>query len=211
MVAVNKRMLCVLALCMLMLGTFTGCSDATVSAERPDNTHPSIPTDYHVITHYGIGHFIGFVRIEGSVLYIERVELVILESIRELIETTYAYHKINYSLFEDIHTVTLEYWISMTDLGLLPDIASGSYVRNPHRTANQGVLSFKITNDTMFHFTDVQLLFGTDPNSNRAYTTNCFDEFMLFFSKNGLSTAPYFISVYNDKVLTFHELFLLTQ
>jgi len=163
-----------------------------------------------------IQHLIGFVRIEGNTLYLDRVELIITESIRDGFDSNpmhslYSRLGINYALFPDLHAVNAECWIRMANLGIARDILSGYFVHHPHRTASPEILSFEFTDETTFIFTDVQLLFVTEPSSDRLYTTSCFDEFMQFFSQSGLSTAPYFISVRNGKVLSFHEMFLLTQ
>jgi len=175
-----KSLLC-LALYFLLL--IVGCSADDSSTEQP----PMVALEYMV----------GFVHITGNELYIDRVEIEINEFVKNMFES---YSSFDYSPFDDV--------IFSPDL----ESPNGYEIHHPHRSLEKNVFSFTITDETIFTFTDFHLQFieELDGETNRLFTTNSVEKFMMFFEINGRPTIPYFITVRDGMVVSFLEVFLFT-
>ncbi len=82
---------------------------------------------------------------------------------------------------------------------------------------NGGETIFELTDGTIYTFTDVNLLFVNEPESNRLYTTTKKDEFLKHLGEYNLNdvplskqTLPYFIEVKYGKVISITEKFKYT-
>ena len=82
---------------------------------------------------------------------------------------------------------------------------------------NNGETIFELTDGTIYTFTDVNLLFVNEPESNRLYTTTKKDEFLKHLGEYNLNdvplskqTLPYFIEVKYGKVISITEKFKYT-
>ena len=82
---------------------------------------------------------------------------------------------------------------------------------------NNGETTFELTDDTIYTFTDVNLLFVNEPESNRLYTTTKKDEFLKHLGEYNLNDFPlseqtlvYFIEVMDGKVVSITEKFKYT-
>lgn len=76
---------------------------------------------------------------------------------------------------------------------------------------------FELTDETIYTFTDVNLLFINESESNRLYTTTKKDEFLQYlgeYNSNDMplseQTLPYFIEVKDGKVISITEKFKYT-
>ncbi len=76
---------------------------------------------------------------------------------------------------------------------------------------------FELTDETIYTFTDVNLLFINESESNRLYTTTKKDEFLKHLGEYNLNdiplseqTLPYFIEVIDGKVISITEKFKYT-
>ena len=147
-------------------------------------------------------HFIGYIYIVGNTLYIDRVELVVFDA-------EGIYPGIDYTLYSDIVVVG-------QDDALADNMPGGYYTRH----LGIEVLSFEITDETIFTFVDLGLHFGTDPYGNRLHSTTIAEEFLVYhysnfpFNYEGAPLyrrIPYFISVRDGQVLTLNESFWLTM
>ena len=82
---------------------------------------------------------------------------------------------------------------------------------------NNGETTFELTDETIYTFTDVNLLFVNEAESNRLYTTTKKDEFLKHLSEYNLNDIPlseqklpYFIEVKDGKVISITEKFKYT-
>jgi len=80
---------------------------------------------------------------------------------------------------------------------------------------NNGETTFELTDETIYTFTDVDLYFVNEPESNRLYTTIKKDEFLKHLGKlNDIKlseqTLSYFIEVKDGKVISITEKFKYT-
>lgn len=82
---------------------------------------------------------------------------------------------------------------------------------------NNGETSFELTDETIYTFTDVNLLFVDEPESNRLYTTTKKDEFLKHLGEYNLNDMllsqqklVYFIEVMDGKVISITEKFKYT-
>jgi len=149
-----------------------------------------------------VERFIGYIYIVDNTLYIDRVELIAFDPVE-------IYPGIRYWLYNDIITVGPE-----DDLA--DQMPSGYYTR--HLGAD--VLSFEITDETIFTFVDLNLHFGVNEDGNRLYLTTNPDEFLVYHYSNfpfdyaGVPLyrrIPYFITVRDGIVLNLTESFWLTM
>ena len=147
-------------------------------------------------------HFVGYIYIVGNTLYINRVELTVFDA-------EGIYPGIDYTLYSDIVIVGL-------------DDAMAAHMPSGYHTRHLGaeVLSFEITNETVFTFVDLHMYFGTDETGNRLYSTTITNEFLQYHVSNFpfdyegaplYRRIPYFISVRDGQVLTLNESFWLTM
>lgn len=82
---------------------------------------------------------------------------------------------------------------------------------------NNGETNFQLTDETIYTFTDVNLLFVDEAESNRLYTTTKKDEFLKHLGEYNLNDIPlsqqklvYFIEVMDGKVISITEKFKYT-
>jgi len=153
----------------------------------------------------GTGHverFIGYVYIVNNTMYIDRVELIVFDA-RGI------YPGINYELYNDIIIVDL-------DDELASQMPSGYHTRH----LGVEVLSFEITEESIFTFVDLNLHFGVNPEGNRLYSTTNPDEFLVYHYSNFpfdyegaplYRRIPYFITVRDGILLNLTESFWLTM
>ena len=91
------------------------------------------------------------------------------------------------------------------------DLPNGYYIYNP----TVEVVSFELTDDTVYTFTDYGLVFVKEVDGNRTYETNKKQEFLEASSYQDLSLEkqkiPYFVDVYAGKVISITEEFIYTQ
>ena len=149
-----------------------------------------------------VERFIGYVYIADNTLHIDRVELVVFDPAG-------IYPGIRYWLYEDIITVGL-------DDELAAHMPSGYYTRH----LGVEVLSFEITDETIFTFVDLNLYFNTDSDGARIHVTTNPEEFLMYhysnfpFDYDGAPLyrrIPYFITVRDGVVLNLTESFWLTM
>jgi len=148
-------------------------------------------------------HFVGYIYIVGNTLYIDRVELIVFENMADGI-----YPGIEHELYLDIFQIG-------HDDELAANMPNGYYTRH----MGVEVVSFEITDETIFTFVDLGLHFGVDPEGSRLYSTHTAEEFLVYHYSNFpfdyegaplYRRIPYFISVRDGRVLTLNESFWLT-
>ncbi len=101
----------------------------------------------------------------------------------------------------------------ISELGLDPeyDFPNGYYINY----LGKETAAYTITDETVFTWIDVDLLFVDDPDGNRQYSTNKSEEYLRHF-KNYEDDVPLnrriplFVQVSNGTVLAVEEWFLLT-
>ncbi|MBE6022435.1 MAG: hypothetical protein E7231_04260 [Cellulosilyticum sp.] len=137
-----------------------------------------------VESQYKTESLVGYMVIEKDKLYLDEVEIIIGEDQERIKE-----------------------------LGLVEenDLPNGYYIHNLE-VQNE---SFQLTNDTIYGFTDDELLFVKDAESNRFYETTNLEEFLEGSSYQEVALEqqkiPYFIEVYDGKVIRVTEEFIYTQ
>ena len=82
---------------------------------------------------------------------------------------------------------------------------------------NNKETTFQLTDETIYTFTDVNLLFVNEAESNRLYTTTKKEEFLQYLGEYNLNDTPlseqklpYFIEVRDGKVISITEKFKYT-
>ena len=82
---------------------------------------------------------------------------------------------------------------------------------------NNGETTFQLTDETIYTFTDVNLLFVNESQSNRLYTTTKKEEFLKHLGEYNLNDIPlleqklpYFIEVMDGKLISITEKFKYT-
>lgn len=126
----------------------------------------------------------GYISINGNILYLDTVEIIKKEDKDRIKE-----------------------------LGLIveSDLPNGYYIYN--ETVES--VPFELTDDTTYTFTDFNLLFINEANTTRIYETTKKQEFIEGSSYQDISLEeqkiPYFLSVYDKKVISITEEFIYTQ
>lgn len=126
----------------------------------------------------------GYISINGNILYLDTVEIIKVED-KDRIE----------------------------ELGLIveSDLPNGYYIYN--ETVES--VPFELTDDTIYTFTDFNLLFTNEVNTTRIYETTKMQEFIEGSSYQPIpleeQKIPYFLSVYDKKVISITEEFIYTQ
>jgi hypothetical protein len=144
----------------------------------------------------------GFIVIEDNVLYLDEAEVFIIGDEEDL-------------LIQNIKSLDVAVIINddeqMTKAGVnQSDMPNGYYIR---RLSNEAIV-FELTDETIYIFTDVNLLFITDSYSDRRYSTTNKDEFLqhlaIYYDP---PNPPYvvFVNVRDGKVLSVTEVFLFTM
>lgn len=205
---------------LLMLA---GCSDAYISDSQGNQEYVE-PENYveHVNASFNseIRGYFGSVSISNGRLYINKSQLLLVDTLREEFQSL----GFDYTLFEDdVFYFCFDCGVKLIDFGFFSTMFSGFSTR--HRDRPNEVFSYEITDETVFTFTDFRLLFGTDPYSDRRYSTNSLDEWLmhLYVDLGGFSfddltdegemqfiSVPYFIIVQDGKLLLLYEWFLFT-
>lgn len=114
---------------------------------------------------------------------------------------------------DEVEIITPQDQERIKELGLIEgnDYPNGYYIHNPV-VENK---SFQLTDDTFYGFTDYELLFVKDADSNRFYETTELKEFLEGSSYQNVSLEqqriPYFVKVYDGKVIQITEEFMYTQ
>jgi len=101
----------------------------------------------------------------------------------------------------------------IAELGLIEknDYPSGYHIHNPIAET----VSFELTDDTIYTFTDFNLLYVKEADGKRIYTTTKKEEFLKASSYQNVSMEeqkiPYFLEVNDGKVISITEEFIYTQ
>lgn len=121
--------------------------------------------------------------------------------------------KDNTLYLDEVEIVTREDNDRITELGLTieHDLPDGYHIHNPISE----IASFQLTDDTIYTFTDFNLHFIKEADSNRIYETTKKQEFLEASSYQDVileeQKIPYFIVVDNGKVISITEEFIYTQ
>lgn len=114
---------------------------------------------------------------------------------------------------DEVEIVTSENTEKIKELGLTEskDYPNGYYIYNPTHDS----IIFELTDDTIYTFTDFNLVFIKEENGKRIYTTNKKEEFLeaSYYQNTSLEEQqiPYFIDVSNGVVTHITEEFIYTQ
>lgn len=116
--------------------------------------------------------------------------------------------------FKEVEIVELDDQERVKELGLNEsDFPNGYSIIDK----NNGETTFQLTDETIYTFTDVNLLFVNEPESKRLYTTTKKEEFLKHLGQYNLNDTPlleqklsYFIEVMNGKVISITEKFKYT-
>lgn len=101
----------------------------------------------------------------------------------------------------------------IAELGLITesDLPNGYHIHNPV----DETISFELTDDTMYTFTDFNLLYVKEADGKRIYTTTKKEEFLKASSYRDVpleeQKIPYFLEVHDGKVISITEEFIYTQ
>jgi hypothetical protein len=115
--------------------------------------------------------------------------------------------------FDKVEIITREDRDRIKELGLneARDYPSGYYIYNPTGDTD----TFDLTEDTIYRFTDIQLLYVKETNGKRIYETTSREEFFNGSSYQNVSLEeqriPYFIDIRDGKVVKITEEFIYTQ
>lgn len=118
------------------------------------------------------------------------------------------------TLYLDIvEVITLEDIERITELGLnqQDDFPNGYHIYNP----DTGKDTYDLTEETVYTFVDLNLLFVNDEDGDRSYTTTKKEEFIQHLNTSysdvpPAQTVPFFIEVQDDKVISITEKFEFT-
>ena len=115
--------------------------------------------------------------------------------------------------FDEVEIISREDEERIAELGLIEeaDYPSGYCIINQEEKEE----IFKLTDQTEYNFTDVELHFIADAEGNRRYTTTKKNEFLIHLGKlNDIPLSeqriPYFIEVESGKVISITEKFEYT-
>ncbi len=119
----------------------------------------------------------------------------------------------NEIVLDEVEIITREDKDEIEKLGLVEanDYPSGYYIYNPEVKK----VSLQITDDTKYIFTDYNQLYTKDENGERLYETTKLNEFLKGSSYHDIpleeQRIPYFLEVYDGKVISITEEFIYTQ
>lgn len=153
--------------------------------------HSSVLGTYETITHSDKEILAGSITLVGDTLYLDQVEVI----------TSKEADRITGLNFHDPDRIA--------ELGLeVGDMPNGYYIHD----LNAESVAFELVDGTVYTFTDMNLLFVEDAESDRRYSTMDKEEFMLhILTSSGIGTYPFFIEVSDGKVMSITEIFLFTQ
>lgn len=137
----------------------------------------------------------GYIVLEKNTLYLDEVEVITTESLAQML---------GLNLYDPDRIDELELTTG--------DMPNGYYIHNP----STETVSFELTDDTIYDFTDHQLLFVEHADGNRHYRTTKKDEFIQHLDTSysnvpRAGTVPFFIEVQDGKVIRITEKFIFTQ
>lgn len=114
---------------------------------------------------------------------------------------------------DKVEIITLEDVERIKELGLIQqsDLPNGYHIHNPDIEK----VTYKLTDETVYNFVDFHLLFVTDEDEDRAYTTTKKEEFIQHLSTSysdvpPAQKVPFFIEVKDGKVISITERFEFT-
>lgn len=135
----------------------------------------------------------GYIHLEDDTLYLDRVEVITTEEGDRITGL-------------DLHDPD-----QIAELGLQEtDMPNGYYIHD----LNAETIAFELIDGTLYTFTDVNLLFVEDAESDRRYSTTDKEQFVEHINMSltsGQVTYPFFIEVSDGKVRSITEVFLFTQ
>lgn len=137
----------------------------------------------------------GYILVDGNTLHVDEVEVI---------TTVDADQILGLSLHDPKR---------IEELGLREeDMPNGYVVHHP----DAETLSFELTDETVYSFTDVQLLFVEQADGNRHYETTNKEDFLRHLRASYTDTppagrVPFIIEVQDGKVVRITEKLLLTQ
>ena len=117
---------------------------------------------------------------------------------------------------DEVEIVTTEDEDRITELGLTVknDLPSGYHIHNPVTE----IISYELTDDTEYTFTDYELLYVKEADGNRVYVTTEVDEFIngssyqdIPLQEPEIPRIPYFLELHDGKVISITEKFIYTQ
>jgi len=117
---------------------------------------------------------------------------------------------------DEVEIVTTEDEDRIAELGLTvqSDLPSGYHIHNP----DTQIISYELTDDTEYTFTDYGLLYVKEADGNRLYVTTKVDEFIKGSSYQDIPLQeqrtpkiPYFLELRDGKVISITEEFIYTQ
>ncbi len=153
--------------------------------------HGSVLGSYETIMHSDQDVLAGYITLEDDTLYLDRVEVITTE--------------------EGDRITGLGFYNPerMAELGLQDeDLPNGYYIHE----LNEESLAYELSDETVYTFTDVHLLFVENEESDRRYFTTDKEEFMEHLSTiPGKVKYPFLVEVSGGKVLSITEVFLFTQ
>ena len=127
----------------------------------------------------------------------------------------YIYIENNILYVDEVEIVTLDDIdrIEELDLTIQNDLPSGYSIYN----SNIEKEAYDLTDETVYKFVDMNLLFVDDEDGDRIYTTIKIDEFLKHLDEYNLNDIPlsqqkipYFIEVQNGKIIKIEEKFEYT-
>lgn len=125
----------------------------------------------------------------------------------------YIYIEDNELYFDPVEIVTLNDIDRIKELNLTAtnDYPNGYYIYN----SEEDVISYELTDNTKYIFTDSKLLFVKEADSDRIYETSEKQEFLEGSSYQSISLdkqrIPYFIVIQDNQVISIREEFIYTQ
>lgn len=134
----------------------------------------------------------GYIELAGDTLHLDEVELITTEYADALLQTS-------------LHNPE-----RMQELGLQEeDMPNGYHIHNPDHEA----VAYALTDDTVYVFTDTQLLFVDEEKEDRIVETKSREAFLahLQASYSDSGDIPFFVEVEEGRVVRIEEKLLFTQ
>lgn len=191
-----KKALGIFLIISLIIFLLTGSATARFDGNRTGN-------DDQFIIAYDM-----FNGTDSQVLRLEQGE----ESYEPETLMGYLWIKDSVAYIDKVEVITTEQQDRIEVLGLIAanDLPNGYYIYNETKEA----VPFKLTNETLYHFTDIELKYSQD-HTNRTYETYKVEEFRKASSYQDKpleeQKIPYRFQVYKDEVISITEEFILTQ
>lgn len=125
----------------------------------------------------------------------------------------YMYIEGNTLYLDEVEIIKTEDKGRIAELGLnaARDLPNGYHIHNPVVKT----ISFELTDDTIYTFTDFNLYYVKEADGKRIYTTTKKEEFIKGSSYRDVPLAeqkiPYFLELHDGKVISITEEFIYTQ